>query len=591
MARVALSESQNLFAWSQDPTHWFAAGFTATANALLAPDGTMTGTLCTAAVDVSPNVHLTQFVTSSPVGIYTMSVSFHAITQNFVALVPDGANGAAGYFNIANGALLTGFNSLLLGAGVIPEANGWFRCWVTFYRSIAGSNDRFYMASSNGSFVFQGTGTESIGASRIQVVRGTSPGSYTPTNGSAITNPIRSQLFNQQNLLTNSNRPDLAPWTLGTGITSTPNTADTLDPFGGSAANKIVYGGSGSSGGFRVAQNIGIYPALTTAQTFWGRVLSGTRNMRLTNNISTIIVPLVLTTSWQQFTITQAPGLSGTLQWALYDDVGNNSAGTFYIYGMQTTSANQLGVTPLITTAPITNPIRNLASGRAAVSGRYPLAGAPNQFSGLQLWLRSDLGITLNGSTVSKWADQSGNGNDAIQNTALNQPAYATNQVNGLPTLNSDGVNVFMTGTLANTFINCTIFVVDKITADTSGIISISATGASNSGVQIQQASGILRLDRVVTENSVSNSLPTAFQYFVATATNSFGSLTINNGTISTTSAAGAIPTLSQYVLFSLDQGFYRSTAQIGEYIVFNRVLSTQEISSIQNYLHNRYNI
>jgi hypothetical protein len=35
--------------------------------------------------------------------------------------------------------------------------------------------------------------------------------------------------------------------------------------------------------------------------------------------------------------------------------------------------------------------------------------------SGLQLWLEADEGVTLNGSTVSQWTDQSGNGNNSVQ--------------------------------------------------------------------------------------------------------------------------------------------------------------------------------
>jgi hypothetical protein len=45
---------------------------------------------------------------------------------------------------------------------------------------------------------------------------------------------------------------------------------------------------------------------------------------------------------------------------------------------------------------------------------------------GPSLWLRGDLGISLNGSTVSAWADQSGNGNNATQPTAIQQPAQST---------------------------------------------------------------------------------------------------------------------------------------------------------------------
>lgn len=40
------------------------------------------------------------------------------------------------------------------------------------------------------------------------------------------------------------------------------------------------------------------------------------------------------------------------------------------------------------------------------------------------LWLRADLGITLNGSTVSAWGDQSGQGNGVSQGTPANQPTY-----------------------------------------------------------------------------------------------------------------------------------------------------------------------
>ena len=39
--------------------------------------------------------------------------------------------------------------------------------------------------------------------------------------------------------------------------------------------------------------------------------------------------------------------------------------------------------------------------------------------SGLQLWLKADYGVTLNGSTVSQWIDQSGNGNDATQSIPI----------------------------------------------------------------------------------------------------------------------------------------------------------------------------
>lgn len=52
--------------------------------------------------------------------------------------------------------------------------------------------------------------------------------------------------------------------------------------------------------------------------------------------------------------------------------------------------------------------------------------------------------ITLNGSTVSQWSDKSGNGRNAVQATASNQPTYTSNGLNGKPVLTFDGVNDFL---------------------------------------------------------------------------------------------------------------------------------------------------
>lgn len=54
----------------------------------------------------------------------------------------------------------------------------------------------------------------------------------------------------------------------------------------------------------------------------------------------------------------------------------------------------------------------------------------PSQIPDLVLDLNADLGITLNGSAVSAWADQSGNGNHFVQATASVQPNYSASDAN-----------------------------------------------------------------------------------------------------------------------------------------------------------------
>jgi hypothetical protein len=57
---------------------------------------------------------------------------------------------------------------------------------------------------------------------------------------------------------------------------------------------------------------------------------------------------------------------------------------------------------------------------------------------GLVLWLDAGKGITAT-SGVSKWEDQSGSGNNAVQATASYQPTYITNELNGYPVVRFNG--------------------------------------------------------------------------------------------------------------------------------------------------------
>jgi hypothetical protein len=61
----------------------------------------------------------------------------------------------------------------------------------------------------------------------------------------------------------------------------------------------------------------------------------------------------------------------------------------------------------------------------------------------LALWLDAEdaASITLNGSTVSQWADKSGNGRNVAQATATNQPTYQALGWGDKPSLYFDGTN------------------------------------------------------------------------------------------------------------------------------------------------------
>lgn len=50
---------------------------------------------------------------------------------------------------------------------------------------------------------------------------------------------------------------------------------------------------------------------------------------------------------------------------------------------------------------------------------------SPDDESSLEAWYQNAVGITLNGSDVSQWADSSSNSYDMVQATATEQPAYS----------------------------------------------------------------------------------------------------------------------------------------------------------------------
>ena len=88
---------------------------------------------------------------------------------------------------------------------------------------------------------------------------------------------------------------------------------------------------------------------------------------------------------------------------------------------------------------------------------------APIPTAGLQLWLKADAGVTLNGSKVSRWSDQSGNNNDAIEQDGDRQPLLVRDCLNGKPTIRFDGVNDRLGLTGSKLMTQISLFIVFKM--------------------------------------------------------------------------------------------------------------------------------
>jgi photosystem II stability/assembly factor-like uncharacterized protein len=111
------------------------------------------------------------------------------------------------------------------------------------------------------------------------------------------------------------------------------------------------------------------------------------------------------------------------------------------------------------------------------------VTSAPIPMDGLQVWLRADTGLTLNGSTVGRWADQSGKGHDAIQSQVSRQPSVITGAINGKPVLHFDGVDDKLGLTGSDRMSRMSLFIVFRHQSG-GGVITFGAPGDTIAGHQ-----------------------------------------------------------------------------------------------------------
>jgi len=143
-----------------DNAAWAKTRATVTANAAIAPDGTMTADALVE--DSSNNSHfVSQALTVPAGGTMTVGTFAKASGRAFFALVTFGGAFATTYFDLANGAL--GTVAAAHTAEIVSVGNGWYWCQVT--TASTGTTFTYYPGSAavNGSASYQGiSGTTAI---------------------------------------------------------------------------------------------------------------------------------------------------------------------------------------------------------------------------------------------------------------------------------------------------------------------------------------------------------------------------------------------------------------------------------------------
>lgn len=225
--------------------------------------------------------------------------------------------------------------------------------------------------------------------------------------------------------------------------------------------------------------------------------------------------------------------------------------------------------------------------GSRVLGSASAAAFTPASLTGLTAWYKADAGTssTVNGTALSAWNDQSGNGNNLTQATGVNQPTYQAAVQNGLPIvrfsahfMDAAGVSVSQPDTIwivaKNTAAGGSLNVIDGIT--------VRQAVLQNGGHVYSFYAGLGPID------SASNWGTTSFHY-ISTLFNGASSLMRSDGIQVLTGNPGA------NALTGLRVGAFQSASamwqgDVGEIVVATGD-QTAQFSNMETYLKNRWGL
>lgn len=230
--------------------------------------------------------------------------------------------------------------------------------------------------------------------------------------------------------------------------------------------------------------------------------------------------------------------------------------------------------------------------------------------TGMAIWWSADVGnncsgvACTDGAGQTTWADRSGNGNTGLVSRCGVTPTFHTNQINGKPAVTFNGnssANVNATCYTATTSVDnkatSTMFAVVKF-GGSGGYIIASGTGTplkwggygsiGSNTIQILQQGSVANIGASVATgnqnwnqiNATYDSSTGAWALRTNRAADGSGtqirSITSNFLDLGITESGGSISTL---------------LGQVAEFILYTRVLSSTEITTVETYLNSKYGL
>ncbi|MDR3612418.1 MAG: chitobiase/beta-hexosaminidase C-terminal domain-containing protein [Candidatus Obscuribacterales bacterium] len=219
--------------------------------------------------------------------------------------------------------------------------------------------------------------------------------------------------------------------------------------------------------------------------------------------------------------------------------------------------------------------------------------------SGLLTWQKSDLGLTISGSSVTAWADASGNGYNLTTNTGATNPTYHPNAVNGLPAVTYDGVansSIWPAG-FANLTAGCSVFVNYHPIGRSSGEILCLSNGGTGDSLNIWPFWNAGKPLYFFVNGPGGSTNFTSTYYLGQYQTLSFihnglstGSYYIDGQLMNQSTTLSSFANVTRANNF-IGGGYYGTffNCDYTEILIYNRPVTTTEFANIQAYLTSRY--
>jgi len=230
---------------------------------------------------------------------------------------------------------------------------------------------------------------------------------------------------------------------------------------------------------------------------------------------------------------------------------------------------------------------------------------SPANLSGLSIWLKANAGVTTSGSNVTAWADQSGNGNNAVGSDTL--PTLQSNAINGYPAIRFNNTEETSKFIISNNFNlkNSSVFVVAKqLNLDNAFARMLAFLGSNddydsddglafvfnNTVPQLQVESNS---NNAVIENLVANNVFASVSYKID---NSGNISVFYNGASEGTAQNADMTSQNSGGSLYIGQGSQNVTVaglygDIAEVIVYNSNLTTPQRQQVEGYLNTKYAI